>query len=244
MFQKVSILFLFLSLLAEIIGTVGGFGSSVFFVPIANFFFDFQSVLGLTALFHLSSNLSKIALFRKGLDKKLLLTIGIPSVIFVIIGGLLTNYVNTLVLEIALGIFLVAFSLLFLIKKDLVINPEPRESIIGGAISGFSAGLLGTGGAIRGITMAAFDLEKSVFIATSAAIDFSIDATRTIVYFENGFIHTHDLIYVPFLIIISWIGTYIGKYILQFIPQNKFKQIALFLILGIGLLMLIKSIIK
>lgn len=244
MFQKVSILFLFLSLLAEIIGTVGGFGSSVFFVPIANFFFDFQSVLGLTALFHVSSNLSKIALFRKGLDKKLLLTIGIPSVIFVIIGGLLTNYVNTLVLEIALGIFLVAFSLLFLIKKDLVINPEPRESIIGGAISGFSAGLLGTGGAIRGITMAAFDLEKSVFIATSAAIDFSIDATRTIVYFENGFIHKHDLIYVPFLIIISWIGTYIGKYILQFIPQNKFKQIALFLILGIGLLMLIKSIIK
>lgn len=244
MFQKVSILFLSLSLLAEIIGTVGGFGSSVFFVPIANFFFDFQSVLGLTALFHVSSNLSKIALFRKGLDKKLLLTIGIPSVIFVIIGGLLTNYVNTLVLEIALGIFLVAISLLFLIKKDLVINPEPRESIIGGAISGFSAGLLGTGGAIRGITMAAFDLEKSVFIATSAAIDFSIDATRTIVYFENGFIHTHDLIYVPFLIIISWIGTYIGKYILQFIPQNKFKQIALFLILGIGLLMLIKSIIK
>ncbi|MDK2771457.1 MAG: sulfite exporter TauE/SafE family protein [Flavobacterium sp.] len=244
MFQKVSILFLFLSLLAEIIGTIGGFGSSVFFVPIANFFFDFQSVLGLTALFHLSSNLSKIALFRKGLNKKLLLTIGLPSVVFVIIGGLLTNYVNTLVLEITLGVFLVTFSLLFLIKKDLVINPEPRESIIGGAISGFSAGLLGTGGAIRGITMAAFDLEKSAFIATSAAIDFSIDTTRTIVYFENGFIHKHDLIYVSFLIIISWIGTYIGKYILQFIPQNKFKQIALFLILGIGLLMLIKSLIK
>lgn len=244
MFQKVSILFLFLSLLAEIIGTIGGFGSSVFFVPIANFFFDFQSVLGLTALFHLSSNLSKIALFRKGLNKKLLLTIGLPSVVFVIIGGLLTNYVDTLVLEITLGVFLVTFSLLFLIKKDLVINPEPRESIIGGAISGFSAGLLGTGGAIRGITMAAFDLEKSAFIATSAAIDFSIDTTRTIVYFENGFIHKHDLIYVPFLIIISWIGTYIGKYILQFIPQNKFKQIALFLILGIGLLMLIKSLIK
>lgn len=137
MFQKVSILFLFLSLLAEIIGTIGGFGSSVFFVPIANFFFDFQSVLGLTALFHLSSNLSKIALFRKGLNKKLLLTIGLPSVVFVIIGGLLTNYVDTLVLEITLGVFLVTFSLLFLIKKDLVINPEPRESIIGGAISGF-----------------------------------------------------------------------------------------------------------
>ncbi|GAK91298.1 hypothetical protein JCM19297_795 [Nonlabens ulvanivorans] len=54
------------------LGTVGGFGSSVFFVPIANFYFDFQSVLGITALFHLSSNVTKIAFFRKGLDKRLL----------------------------------------------------------------------------------------------------------------------------------------------------------------------------
>jgi uncharacterized membrane protein YfcA len=40
-------LFILLALLAEVIGTVGGFGSSVFFVPVANFFLDFQSVLGL-----------------------------------------------------------------------------------------------------------------------------------------------------------------------------------------------------
>ena len=94
MFERISWLFLLLSLVAEVIGTIGGFGSSVFFVPIASFFFTFQSVLGLTAVFHLSSNLSKIALFRKGLDKKLLLHIGVPSVIFVIIGGILSNYLD------------------------------------------------------------------------------------------------------------------------------------------------------
>lgn len=172
MFQKISLLFLLLALVAEIIGTIGGFGSSVFFVPIASFFFDFQSVLGLTAIFHLSSNISKIALFRKGLDKKLLLTIGLPSVVFVIIGGVLSNYLKTSILELLLGIFLIVFSLLFLIKKNLIIKPELKESIIGGSLSGFTAGLLGTGGAIRGITMAAFNLEKSAFIATSAAINF------------------------------------------------------------------------
>lgn len=177
MFQKISALFLILSMIAEIIGTIGGFGSSVFFVPIASFFFDFQSVLGLTAIFHLSSNISKIALFRKGLDKQLLLRIGVPSIIFVIIGGVLANYIQTNLLEIILGLFLVAFSLLFLIRKKLVVKPELKQSLIGGSLSGFTAGLLGTGGAIRGITMAAFNLEKSVFIATSAAIDFLIDFT-------------------------------------------------------------------
>ena len=65
--------FLLLALLAEIAGTVGGFGSSVFFVPVANVYFDFQSVLGITALFHLASNISKLGLFRGGIDRGLLL---------------------------------------------------------------------------------------------------------------------------------------------------------------------------
>jgi uncharacterized protein len=233
-------IFLFLALIAEVIGTIGGFGSSVFFVPIANFYFDFESVLGLTAIFHLSSNLSKIVLFKKGLDKRLLLNMGIPSVLFVLIGGILTKVFNNTFLEVFLGIFLVIIALLFLIKKELVINPIRRNAIIGGSLSGFSAGLLGTGGAIRGLTLTAFNLEKSVFIATSAFIDFMIDFSRTFVYYFNGYIHKHDLIYVPFLFVIGIVGTALGKKILQYIPQDKFKKISLILILLIGLLTLIK----
>lgn len=111
-------------------------------------------------MFHLSSNLSKIILFKKGLDKNLLLYIGLPSVIFVIIGGIVSRYLDTVLLELLLGIFLVVLSLLFLVKQKLVIEPNKENSITGGILSGFSAGLLGTGGAIRGLTMAAYNLEK------------------------------------------------------------------------------------
>ncbi|MFL5731409.1 MAG: sulfite exporter TauE/SafE family protein [Cytophagaceae bacterium] len=242
MFKSITLLFLVLVLLAEILGTVGGFGSSVFFVPLASFFLDFHVVLGLTAIFHLSSNISKITLFRKALDKKLLLYIGLPSVLFVIIGGELSRLVNTKWLEIALSIFLIGLSMLFLIKKDLTIKPAAKESIIGGSLSGFFAGLLGTGGAIRGITMAAFNLEKGVFIATSATIDFGIDFTRTIVYLFNGYIHKEHLIYIPFLLAIGFAGTFIGKYLLKFIPQDKFKSISLILILIIGIITLGKVV--
>ena len=64
--RDVNVIFLLLALFAEVIGTIGGFGSSVFFVPLGNFYFDFYSVLGLTAIFHLSSNVSKIFLFNQG----------------------------------------------------------------------------------------------------------------------------------------------------------------------------------
>ncbi len=237
--MKINEIFLLLALLAEIIGTIGGFGSSVFFVPLGNFYFDFYSVLGLTALFHLSSNLSKIFLFKKGLDKFLLLYIGVPSVFFVILGGYLSKIIDSSYLEVILGIFLVALSLLFIIKKNLIIPPQKKQSMIGGALSGFTAGLLGTGGAIRGLTMAAFNLEKSVFIATSAFIDFMIDFSRTFVYYQNGYIHQHDLIYVPFLLVIGLIGTFIGKKILHYIPQQKFKVISLVFILIIGIITLV-----
>ena len=233
--------FLLLALVAEIIGTIGGFGSSVFFVPLGNFYFDFYTVLGLTALFHVSSNLSKIFLFKKGLDKRLLLYIGLPSVIFVIIGGYASKYMDGKVLEIILGIFLIGLSLVFLIKKNLVLKANNANAMTGGVISGFSAGLLGTGGAIRGLTMAAFNLEKSAFIATSAFIDFFIDFTRTFVYLHNGYITKDILIYIPFLIAIGIIGTYIGKKLLTYIKQENFRSFSLLLILAIGVITLIAA---
>lgn len=242
--KDVNFVFLVLALIAEIIGTVGGFGSSVFFVPLGNFYFDFHSVLGLTAIFHVSSNLSKIFLFKKGLDKKLLLNIGVPAVVFVIIGGLLTKYMESAYLEIILGLFLVGFSLLFLIKSEVIISPNKKNAVVGGAFSGFSAGLLGTGGAIRGLTMAAFNLEKSVFIATSAFIDFMIDFSRAFVYYDNGYIHKHDLKYVPFLLVIGLLGSFIGKKLLVFIPQSKFRRLSLFFILIIGIVTIIQLLIK
>jgi len=241
--MKINYFFLLLALAAEIIGTIGGFGSSVFFVPLGNFYFDFYSVLGMTAIFHLSSNLSKIFLFKKGLDKKLLLYIGVPSVFFVIAGGFLSKLVDGYALTVVLGVFLVVFSLLFLIKKEIVVLPNKKNAVIGGTLSGFSAGLLGTGGAIRGLTMAAFNLEKHAFIATSAFIDFMIDFSRTFVYYNNGYIGKQELTYLPFLFAIGLIGTYLGKRILAYIPQDKFRSLSLLFILLIGLATLIQVMV-
>lgn len=232
--MNINIIFLLLALLAEVVGTIGGFGSSVFFVPIGNFYFDFHSVLGLTAIFHLSSNISKIYLFKQGLNKTLLINIGVPSVIFVTIGAYISQFVQTTFLEIILGVFLIGFSLFFIVFSQKVISPNRKNAIIGGVFSGFSAGLLGTGGAIRGLTMAAFNLSKNTFIATSAFIDFMIDLSRSVVYYNNGYIHTHDLKYVPFLFVIGVVGTYLGKKILHYIPQDKFRMLSLILILIIG----------
>ncbi|MBN2867993.1 MAG: sulfite exporter TauE/SafE family protein [Flavobacteriaceae bacterium] len=235
MLSKYFGVFLFLVLLAEILGTIGGFGSSVFFVPVANFFLDFQTVLGLTALFHLSSNLVKIAFFKKGIDKQIILYLGIPAIIFVIIGAYVSQFFNTKLLTYFLGGFLIVLSLIFLIFKKLIIKASNKNAILGGVLSGFSAGLLGTGGAIRGITLSAFKMNKEKFIATSAIIDLGVDSSRSVVYFSNGYIKKDILYLIPILLVISVIGTYIGKKILNTISQDHFRNFVLVLILIIGI---------
>jgi uncharacterized membrane protein YfcA len=237
-----TLLFLALALLAEIAGTLGGFGSSVFFVPIANLFFDFESVLGITALFHLSSNVSKLGLFRGGVDKRLLLTLGLPSVIFAILGGMATKVVATQWLEVALSVFLMVLSTWMLLRPRWTIAATTRNAMLGGALSGGMAGLVGTGGAIRGLTMAAFNLPKDVFIATSAAIDLLADVGRALVYWRNGYFHAHDLGYAPLLVVVALAGTWIGRRLLQHISQQAFRRIALGMVLLISLATLFAAV--
>ena len=235
------LLFALLALIAEVAGTISGFGSSVFFVPIATYFFDFHSVLGITALFHIFSNISKIYFFRQGVNWKIVLYLGIPAVLFVGLGAFLSKFISSEILETALAFFLIIFSLLFLLLRNFLIQPTNVNSIIGGTVSGFMAGLLGTGGAIRGMTLAAFDMKKGAFIATSALIDFGVDLSRGVVYVSNGFVHWHDMKYVLILLFISVIGTYIGKRVLVHVSEKLFKNIVLFVIFGIGLVTIINQ---
>lgn len=235
-------LFILLALIAEILGTVGGFGSSVFFIPIAAFFLDFHSVLGITALFHVASNLTKIFMFRKGVDKKLIVYLGIPAVIAVLIGAYFSKIVVSEYLEVGLAVFLICTSLAFLIFKNIGFALTIKNSIIGGVLSGGIAGLIGTGGAIRGLTLTSFKLKPEIFIATSAIIDLGVDSGRGLVYWMNGYMHSHDLYLIPLLIIASIVGTYIGKQLLTKISEVKFRAIVLVLILITGISTLVKLI--
>ena len=106
-------LFFFIALFSEIVGTVAGFGSSVFFVPLAGFFFDFHTVLALTSLLHIFSNAAKLVLFGRHVQWRLLFLLGIPSICCVIVGALLSTKLKFKYTELILGLFLIAFSVFF-----------------------------------------------------------------------------------------------------------------------------------
>ena len=220
-------LFLFLALLSEIIGTVSGFGSSILFVPLASLFFDFKTVLGITAVFHVFSNLSKIALFRKGIEKSIALQLGIPAVVAVLIGAFLTTFLPTQEIELLMNVVVLGLAIYLLTHFNQTLEQSRSNLVTGGLASGFLAGIAGTGGAIRGITLAAFSLPKDTFVATSALIDLGVDFSRAVVYVGYGYFAKEYLVLVPFLIGISIVGSYIGKLLLKQTSEIVFRYFVL-----------------
>jgi uncharacterized protein len=194
----------------------------------------------LTSILHNFSNVSKIALFRRTINYRLLLLFGIPSLLLTIAGALLTRYVDIRYAETGLALFLIFFSLLLLLKPSLVLPVNSASAIATGSLAGFFAGFTGTGGAIRGIGLAAYNLEKNFFAGTSAAIDFGVDFSRFFIYLKNGFFQSSYYWYIPLLFLASFTGSWLGKIVLAHIPQHVFKKIVLVFILLIGLAMVYK----
>ena len=229
------LLFFLAAYLSEVVGTIAGFGSSTVFLPLALLFFDFKTALVLVALLHIFGNLGRISFFRHGLDKRILLIFGVPSVVLTLIGALLITYISQNTLKGILGMFLVIYAGISFWKENLKIKPSMLNSILGGGLSGFLAGLIGTGGALRGAFLTAFGLPKERYIATAAAIALAVDLTRIPVYFAEGFLSNQYYWYAPFLLAIAFVGSFTGKQVVKRIPQSKFKRIVLIAILFIGL---------
>lgn len=235
-------LFALFLLLAEVLGTIGGFGSSMLVMPLASWFLPFDQALGLTALFHVFSNGAKMLLFRQGISWKLLLWLGLPAVVFVIIGAQLTVTINERVLSITLGAVLVLLGASLLLRPEWKLDATRVNATSGGIISGLLAGLAGTGGAVRGITLAAFSLEKSAFVSTSAWIDMGVDLSRSAVYASHGFMTNGVLHYLPLLAVASLLGSWLGKKALDRINQHHFRRIVLVLVVIMGSITLLQAL--
>ena len=106
--------------------------------------------------------------------------------------------------------------------------------MIGGAISGFLAGLIGTGGALRGAFLSAFNLSKEKYIATAAAIALAVDLTRLPVYLGEGFLDSRYYWFIPTLIVIALAGSFVGKQIVTQLPQAIFRKVVLLALLLVG----------
>lgn len=237
------ILFFISAFISEIIGTTAGFGSSTIFLPLALFFVDFKTALILVAIFHLFGNLGRINFFRHGLDRKIIIVSGIPSILLSFLGASLVGILPQDILKVILGVFLIIISISFLFKPALKFPTNLWTVISGGGMSGFVTGLVGTGGALRATFLTGFNLEKTKYIATAAVIALVTDATRIPSYISQGFLTEQYYYYIPILFAAAIGGSCIGKKIVGKINQNIFRRIVLNAIILVSINFIIDGVL-
>ncbi len=226
---------------SELVGTLSGFGSSTFFVPVATMLESFQFALAITAILHCFGNVSRIFIFKDFFQLKVFLRLALPSILLTGVGALLTTQVQVSLLQRSLGVALILVSGALFFGKKLIQRLPSRAALVLSGISGFLTGFIGTGGAIRGMALTALQIEKNAFVSLSASIDLGGDFIRLIIYLWNNFMDWSQWFYIPLLGIAAYLGSRIGKNVLSGLKQEHFERIVALFVLLSGIILVLKK---
>ena len=212
-----------LTLLASLVGTISGFGTSTIMIPVLVMFFPPVEAILLVAIIHWFGDLWKVTLFRQGFNLRLLLLFGGVGLLTSYLGASLSLGAHEDLLQRLLGVFLAGYAVFLVGQKRFKMHPGNATALTGGAISGFFAGLFGIGGPVRSMFLSVFDLPKAVYIATAGAIDLLVDVTRVATYFTGGATLPERLWWSLLILIpISFFGAQVAKRLVDKIPKINF----------------------
>lgn len=231
-----------ITIIASFIGTLTGFGTSTIMIPSLSLLgLPFGQTLILVGIIHWFGNVWKILFFKEGIQWRLIATFALPGIIATFIGARFMFFLPQSLLSQLLGIFLIGYVIVLMRAPSFQVKPNDKNALIGGSLSGLSFGIFGMGGALRSAFLIAYELPKSVYLATTAIMSIIIDSTRLFTYTLEGIRLESGLAYGLLLFIpASFFGAYLAKNIVDKIPQKYFRGIiALFLLLvGIKLVVI------
>lgn len=213
------------SLLTPLLAVKTGIGIAVAGVSIAHFFG--------TAL--------RFFLIRRFINKRILISFGLTSAAGGLVGALLHNTFQNVVLTIIFGCLLVFAGMSGLTGLTNKLRFKGVIIWIAGGISGFFGGMVGNQGSIRSAALLGFELDKEQFVATATGIALMVDVARVPIYL---WVQWPQIASIWQFILIATIGviigTFGGKKILEKLPENIFKKTVAAIILLIGILVLIE----
>ncbi len=234
------VLILIVIAVASGIGTLTGFGLSTVMIPVMVLFYPMPETLLFVGAIHWFNDIWKLLLFREGIRWRLILSFGIPGIVATILAAHLLFSISSTVLARILGVFLIAYVGFLLTRSAFRVRQSTTTAAIGGALSGFSAGIFGMGGAIRALFLSAFDLPKAVYLATAGAIAIAIDTPRLATYVREGARLEPLLLWGMILFVpASFLGANLGKRLVDRIPERHFRKVIAVFLFIIGLKLLI-----
>ena len=224
--------------LASMLAAVAGFGGSAVLLPALVLVFGVRDAIPVLTVAQLIGNLSRVWFNQREIDLPVVGWFALGGVPAALIGGFLFASAPLTFLTRLLGIFLIS-GVVYRHAGQGGAARLPRRAfpILGAAFSFFSA-LLGSVGPIMIPFFLAYGLVKGALIGTEALATVVMHVTKLVAYGSAAILTSHSITVGLALGSIMILGSYVGKKILDRLPERIliFLIEATLLIAGAGFL--------
>ena len=229
------------ALIASIISGATGMGGGILLLAVMTNFLSPAVLIPLHGVVQLVSNLSRSALLFSDINIKIVLLFAMGGSIGAVSGSqvLIQLPEKEFAVILALGILV----LTWLPKRKIKFNFSGKFFFVG-LIASFLSLFVGAIGPFIAPFFLHDNLNKKQIVATKAGCQSWTHILKIIVYFLAGFSLGRYFFIILVLTLTVILGNYIGKRILNRIPEERFTMIFRILITVIALKMIIEQILK
>lgn len=229
-----------LGVLSGAVAAIAGFGIGSLLTPALAITFGTKAAVAIVAMPHAVATVVRLWMLRGAVDRRVLLTFGVPSAVGALAGALLNAAFSSPLLSVILGALLVFAGVSELSGLARRLRFPGPTAIVAGALSGVSGGLVGNQGGIRSAALLRFDLSREALVATATASALLVDAARVPVYLVTaGPDIARAWPTIGLLTVAVVVGTFVGAPILRRLPEAVFRRLLaiLLIVLGAGLIL-------
>jgi len=223
------------------IAGVAGFGGGVVALPVLVWVFGVREAIPILTISQVLSTVSRVSLHRDALNWPVVRNFVIGALPFSVLGSLFFVSIDTQVLVRILG----AMMLVFVVYTRLPIGRDFKMRLWGfvplGSATGFGSAFLGIPGPFAAVFYLAYGLSASAYIGSSALGMGIIQVPKLIIFGGNDLLTMRVVLMGVGLGAIAAGSAYVGKIILNKVPERIFPRIITAMLLVSGVVLLARA---
>ena len=229
------------ALVASILAAVAGFGGAVIMLPVLVWAVGIQDAIPILTIAQLIGNLSRVIFNKRELKWPVIWRFALGAVPAAVVGGIIFATTPATALVRLLGVFLIVMVVYRHTRWGKSAKLTLRGFIPLGAASGILSAVLGTVGPFAAPFFLSFGLIKGAYIGTEAMTAVIMHITKLGVYGSYALIGVRTLLIGIAIGLVMILGTFLGKRILNKVPERIFPYIIEGTMLVAGIIFLIRG---
>ncbi|MDF2713757.1 MAG: hypothetical protein K0R28_682 [Paenibacillus sp.] len=225
-------------LLAAMIQTCTGFGFAIIAIPLLMLIHDGHYAVTASIILSLISSLSTLPQVRKEIDKPLLKTLFIGSLVGLPLGGLLFYLSDVHLLKLFVSIAIIVFTLPMMFRIRIPLGKGKGV----GFLSGFMTSSIGMPGPPIVLYLTSHNTDKGRFRGTSIAYYSLVYPVSLLIQYVSGRVPAELIYQVIWVVPAIFIGQLAGKAIYRVMSHEWFRRVTFVLLIATAVNAFIQSI--